>query len=98
MHKLQVFNSMTFLSFFKNPYLKIRVLILEREGGRERGKERNIDVRERRDRLPPVCALIGDRTHSLGTCPDRDQYLSLLVCGMTLQPAEPPGHGRLSTE
>ena len=40
---------------------------------RERGggeRERNIDMRETSDQLPPVCAPTGDWTHNPGMCPD----------------------------
>ena len=38
-------------------------------------RERNIDVTEKLDRLPPVRALPGNQTHNLGRCPDQESNL-----------------------
>ena len=48
-------------------------MILEREGGREQGRERgeNMDVREKHDRLPFLHAPTGDGTLSLGVRPEQ---------------------------
>ena len=51
-------------------------MILQREERRER--ERDINVRN--DQWPPVRALTGDRTHSLGMCPEEE--LSMLPVGV----------------
>ena len=56
---------------FLNPYLKIYLLILEREKGRER--ERNINW------LPPTYVLTMDWTHSLGMCLDQGSNLQPFV-------------------
>ena len=53
--------------------------------------ERNIN------QLPPVCAPTGDWTYNLGMCPDWESNLQILVYGMMLQPAEPPGQGHKVT-
>ena len=51
-------------------------MLLER--GRQRGRERNIDVRKKHQLLPPipVCVRLGTRdqelTFSLGMCPDQE--------------------------
>ena len=54
------------------PHLRICLLILEREEGRERETamwERNIN------RMPPIHAPTGYWTHNLGMCPDRKLIL-----------------------
>ena len=56
-------------NIFLNPHLRICLLILEGEKGRERKTlmwERNFD------RLPPICDLTGAGIHSLGVCPDQE--------------------------
>ena len=45
-------------------------LFLERVEEREKERERNIN------QLPCVHALIGDRTHNLGMCPDQEIKLA----------------------
>ena len=50
---------------------------------RERGRERNVDVREKH-------WLVASHTH-----PDRESNPhNLSVCGTMLQPTEPPGQGK----
>ena len=44
-------------------------MILEEGEGRDKGRDRNIDVRNI-DWLPFLCALTRDQTHNLGICPD----------------------------
>ena len=67
------------LSYFFNPHLRICVLTLEREEGRERKRERKrINVR---DKHQSVCPLTGDRTYNP------------LVRWAALQPTEPTGQG-----
>ena len=62
-----------FLSFFFfNPYPRICLLILEREGGRETDRhqyERNFDW------LPPICTQTGDQTCNLSMYPDQESNL-----------------------
>ena len=48
-----------------------KMLIDFRERGRQRERERNIDVRNI-DWLPLVCAPTRDRAHNLGMCPDQE--------------------------
>ena len=49
-------------------------MILERAEGRERERERNIDVRNI-DQLPLLYALTGDQTRNLDKCPDGESNL-----------------------
>ena len=52
---------------------KIHLLILEREGEKEKETlmgERNIDVREKHQSVAFVHVLNGNQTHNLGMCPD----------------------------
>ena len=70
--------------FFFNPHPSTCSRILDRE----KGRERNIS------RLPPTGALIRDRTHNLGMCPDLERSCNLLVYGWMLQPTELPGQGK----
>ena len=48
-------------------------MILEREEGREIEKDRNIDVREKRQSVTSLRTLTRNGTGSLGVCPDGDQ-------------------------
>ena len=73
------------ITFFFNSHLRMCLLILERE----RKGERERDINQ----LPPICAPTGDRTCNLSTCPDQGYNPQPLVCGLTLQPTEPPGQG-----
>ena len=86
-----------------NPHPRICLLILEREGGREVGKERERKTEretlmwERNtDQLLPTRAPARDRICNLGMCPDQDRGCNILVYGTTLQPPEPPGLARAS--
>ena len=45
------------------------------------------------NQLPPVHALIGDRTHNLSMCPDWESTHIFLVYGTMLQPTDPPWPG-----
>ena len=54
--------------FFFNPPLRIYLLILEREEGKEREREREIETlmwERNMDWLPPICSPIRDQTHNL---------------------------------
>ena len=52
------------------PLLRTCLLILERGGGRERERERNLDVRERHQSVFSWRRLDQDLTPNLGMCPD----------------------------
>ena len=62
------------LEVFKNPlyFLAIVIFFLERGEGREKGKERNINVREKHQLGPG---------HTPGMCPDRESNPDLSLHG-----------------
>ena len=74
------------------------MLIDFRERGREGERERKkIDVGEKHDQLPLICALMGDGTCNLGMCPDWElnpRPYSLLDVAPASQPQRP---GLMST-
>ena len=66
-------NTHTHTHIFLSSLDDMFLLILERGRGGERGREREISVRVRKiGRLPPVRALPGDQTCSLGLCPNQE--------------------------
>lgn len=66
----------------------------KRETERERGGERNINVREKINQFPSICMLTGNQTHNLGMCPKQESNLQP-VYGIMLQPTEPSDQGSI---
>ena len=62
----------------KNPHPRTYLLILEREEGRERETERNIDSREKHWSDTFWSCLTGDWTCNLGVCPNQELNLGPL--------------------
>lgn len=48
--------------------------------------------------LPPMCALAGDQTCTLGMCPDWKPNPKPFGSGTIFQPTEPPGQSSASCE
>ena len=82
--------------------------LLFRERGREKGRERNIDVKEKHQlvaicRHPDLGSLVGrpgiihtwpgNRTLNLGVCPDRESSWGPFALGDNAQPTEPHQSG-----
>ena len=58
------------LFFFFKSLPRTCLRTLERGGGRERGRERNVRVREKHQSVASHPCSDWDTTHNLGVCPD----------------------------
>ena len=83
------------------PYFKKKdfiYLLLENGEGREKERERNIDVREKRPLTTSlICALKGTQPTTLACAQTRNQMGDPLLCGMTPNQLRHTGLGYLLT-
>ncbi|KAF6114729.1 hypothetical protein HJG60_010663 [Phyllostomus discolor] len=70
------FKSIFLLLFFKILF----IYFLERGEGREKKKERNINVQEKHQLVASCTPPTGDLAHNPGMCPDQNQTCDLSVC------------------
>ena len=77
----------------KNFLKRFYFVFLERQQGREKENERNINVRNT-DQLPLVCVLTRDWTRNPGMCPDQELSLPSFVLRNNAQPTEPHWSGQ----
>ena len=75
---------------FKNIYL----FILERGEGREKERERNIEVREKHQSIASCTRPIRDGTCNLGMCPAQESNRWLSTLQDDAEPAEPHQSGK----
>ena len=78
--------------FFLNSHLKICLLIVEREEGREGEREKGLCVRNM-GQLPPLHVPTGIKPVSQACALTRNRTCNLLVYRMALPSTEPPGQG-----
>ena len=76
-----------FCFFHLYPRTVFFIAFRERGRKRERGRERNINVRDI-NWLPPLHIWTGDWSHNLDMCPDQELNLQPFSYRMTLQPTE----------